>query len=270
MKVLTLNTHSWVEENPEEKLAQLAEKIIEENYDVIALQEVNQRRDSEAGIVGEWYCPVTDRVIHEDNFALRLTEALQVLGVDYYWTWGFSHIGYGIYDEGLAILSKQPILPNKYRVSQFTEEADYRRRILLTGLTEIDGQLVLVGSGHYSWWSQDGFAVEWATTEEILADSLYPLLLMGDFNNPEGNEGYQLITQGALQLTDIFQTAEQKIGSHTVAKAIDGWESNQEALRIDYIFISPELTAQTYQVMFDGKSGPVVSDHFGVAAVIHA
>ena len=42
MKIMTLNTHSWLEEEPQEKLKQIAQKICHEQYDVIALQEVNQ------------------------------------------------------------------------------------------------------------------------------------------------------------------------------------------------------------------------------------
>ena len=46
MKIMTLNTHSWLEEEPREKLKQIAQKICHEQYDVIALQEVNQTMDA--------------------------------------------------------------------------------------------------------------------------------------------------------------------------------------------------------------------------------
>ena len=45
-KFLTLNTHSWMEEEQESKLNQLAERILQEKYDVICLQEVNQLVES--------------------------------------------------------------------------------------------------------------------------------------------------------------------------------------------------------------------------------
>ena len=38
MKIMTLNTHSWLEEEPVTKLQDLADKILTERYDVIALQ----------------------------------------------------------------------------------------------------------------------------------------------------------------------------------------------------------------------------------------
>ena len=46
-KFLTLNTHSWMEEEQETKLNQLVECILQEKYDVICLQEVNQLTESE-------------------------------------------------------------------------------------------------------------------------------------------------------------------------------------------------------------------------------
>ena len=46
MKLLTLNCHSWQEENQIEKIKYLAKIIKEKQYDVIALQEVSQNIDS--------------------------------------------------------------------------------------------------------------------------------------------------------------------------------------------------------------------------------
>ena len=42
MKLLTINVHSWLEENQIEKLNILAKTIVEKKYDVVAMQEVNQ------------------------------------------------------------------------------------------------------------------------------------------------------------------------------------------------------------------------------------
>ena len=66
MKLLTLNCHSWQEENQIEKIKYLASVIKEEQYDVIALQEVSQRIDSRS----------VDSKIKEDNFAKLLIEEL--------------------------------------------------------------------------------------------------------------------------------------------------------------------------------------------------
>ena len=42
MKLLTINVHAWLEENQMEKIDILAKDIAEKQYDVIAMQEVNQ------------------------------------------------------------------------------------------------------------------------------------------------------------------------------------------------------------------------------------
>mgnify|MGYP001650607093 CR=1 FL=1 len=42
MKILTINVHAWLEENQMEKIDILARDIAEKQYDVIAMQEVNQ------------------------------------------------------------------------------------------------------------------------------------------------------------------------------------------------------------------------------------
>ena len=67
MKFLTLNCHSWQEENQLDKIKYLAQVISEKNYDVIALQEVSQSIDSKT-IEGN---------IREDNFAVLLKKELR-------------------------------------------------------------------------------------------------------------------------------------------------------------------------------------------------
>ena len=47
LKILTLNCHSWQEEKQIEKIKYLAKVINENNYDVIAMQEVSQSIDSD-------------------------------------------------------------------------------------------------------------------------------------------------------------------------------------------------------------------------------
>lgn len=64
MKFMTLNTHSWLEPEPEKKLQELAEKILLEDYEVIALQEINQLLESEEADPAKLmkFCPVENQV----------------------------------------------------------------------------------------------------------------------------------------------------------------------------------------------------------------
>lgn len=70
MKLLTLNCHSWQEENQLEKIAYIAKTINEKNYDVIALQEVSQLINEE----------VLHDNIKKNNFVVLLQDELKKLG----------------------------------------------------------------------------------------------------------------------------------------------------------------------------------------------
>ncbi len=48
MKFLTLNTHSWMEEDAEGKFQTLKEQILKAQYDIICFQEVNQEIETAA------------------------------------------------------------------------------------------------------------------------------------------------------------------------------------------------------------------------------
>ena len=90
MKLLTINTHAWLEENQDEKMEILAKTIAEKQYDVIAMQEVNQLMNS----------PVIYDGIRNDNYGWKLLEKLEkYTDTDYYYHWSNSHIGFGKYDE---------------------------------------------------------------------------------------------------------------------------------------------------------------------------
>lgn len=51
MKLLTLNTHSWLEDQQLTKIDALAEEIARERYDIVALQEVNQLHQADCSLV---------------------------------------------------------------------------------------------------------------------------------------------------------------------------------------------------------------------------
>lgn len=266
-KLLTLNTHSWLETDQEMKLQRLVEHIIKEDYDIICLQEVNQSIAAEPAILDDLYCPLPeDQVIAKDNFAMLLAARLAAADHEYYWSWAYSHIGYDIYHEGVAILSKTPLLPRDFYVSEIVDERDYHTRKLLAGVTSLDGENVEVVSVHFSWWDK-GFPLEWQNAINHLQGSRFPLIMMGDFNNPAGHEGHQLVLQGELALQDSYEAAGEKTGEVTIPAAIAGWEGAEEGLRIDYIFTDPALEIESYHTVFDGGKELPVSDHFGVSVV---
>ncbi|KXT84757.1 Exodeoxyribonuclease III [Streptococcus sp. DD11] len=267
-KFLTLNTHSWIEEEQDKKLNWLAERILQEQYDVICLQEVNQLTESEQAVQAPLYQAVSGSIaLHQDNYALCLTEKLSAQGLDYYWSWAYNHIGFDIYHEGVAILSRKPLAPREILVSKVNNPADYRTRKVLLAETEVEGQLLTAASCHLSWWDK-GFQSEWSKLQAALLKAETPLLLMGDFNNPADQEGYQTMLASPLNLQDSHTAAAEAVGEATVEGGIAGWDQNQSALKIDYIFTSRRMKAERSAVVFDGQNGPVVSDHFGLEAEV--
>ncbi len=273
MKVLTLNAHSWLEENQLEKLNDLARNIIKEKYDIIALQEVNQTDKNKIITPNEYFYKTKDHDdIKEDNFAYLLTKILEKNNLYYHWSWTFNHFSYEKYNEGVAILSLNKIKPKSLLLSEKFDLTDYRTRVAMVIETKVNNRDILALSGHYSWWNgEEGFKYEWSQTEKLLNKNKLPFILMGDFNNPAHieDEGYNKIISNKLSIKDSFLHSKKQIGEFTVEKNIAGWEDNKENLRIDYIFTSKEFNIDEYRVVFDGKNGSIISDHYGIAVKLN-
>lgn len=278
MKIMTLNTHAWLEADDQVQISNLATWIAQEDYGVVGLQEVNQGVDAvplaaddleAAGYQEASLGPIQDAdlvpVIKGDNFAYVLVQKLADLGLTYYWTWLPSHLSYGVWEEGLAILSKEPLDEIQgYLLTPDYPFTTFKRRVALAGRVEETWYY----SCHMSWWDQ-GFQEELAALAEALPEPLVSTVVMGDFNNQPQlvGEGYDQVL--ALGLVDAYTKSYQQDGSYTVGSEIDGWRGDAQAKRIDYIFLTPDLApVSRYQVVLDGRDSPVVSDHFGLAITI--
>lgn len=269
MKLLTVNTHSWLEDHQDEKFFTLVETILQEDYDVICLQEVNQLMTSQGIVDPELYQALpSSPQIHEDNYAYRLCQELASRGVPYYWSWAYNHIGYNRYHEGVALLSKISMRSRELLVSDVDAETDYHTRRLLLADLQVKDKVITVANLHLSWFGK-GFEGEWAKVEEELLKIAHPLILMGDFNNPTDLEGYQLILSSSLKLQDSHKIAEQIYGNHTIQADIDGWEGNQQNFKVDHAFLSPDFQVIKSQIIFDGDNQPIISDHFGLEIEIN-
>lgn len=269
MKFLTLNTHSWMEDDSLTKLEDLCSAISRHLFDVIALQEVNQLMSAPTvhqALLVDFSSTNNEYPVREDNFAFLLQKKLQEKGINYYWTWEPSHIGYNSYDEGLAILSLKPIQETRsFFASKNTAYDDYKSRKVI-GIKTADQWSFNM---HLGWW-QDGhdpFSDQWEKCTALFNTLEEPIFLLGDFNNPAHikNEGYELVTKNWF---DTYYLAEQKDNGFTVAEAIDGWAENKSGLRIDYIFSSQPVKTVSSRVIFNDINEPIVSDHFGVVVEI--
>lgn len=259
MKLLTLNCHAWHEENQLEKIRQLAAAISEKSYDVIALQEVNQS-------IGEQ--PVADSV-KQDNYAWVLLQEMENLGVTgYSLVWDFSHLVYERYEEGLAILTRHPVMEeHSFFVSKGTNKHTWKTRKIVGATIRIDDRPTTFYSCHTGWWHdlEEPFKHQ---ADQLLRHIRkdVPVFLLGDFNNNafQSGEGYDyLLKQG---LFDTYTHAEEKDDGITVKGKITGWNENKEDLRIDLILSTVPVNVKSSHIIFDGQEHPVVSDHFGVEA----
>lgn len=260
MKLLTLNCHSWQEENQITKIKYLAKVINEKDYDVIALQEVSQSIKAES----------IDSMLKEDNFALKLKEELDMYSKDKYnFYWDFSHIGYDVYEEGLAIFTKHKIISNESFFITKGENKTYwkTRKIVKTRIAYGEKYLEFY-SCHLGWWGDEEEPFDYQVNNilnKIHDDNAF---LMGDFNNNAfiKGEGYDyLISKG---LNDLFCLAEEQDCGITVKGKIDGWDENTEKLRLDLILSNKPIKVKTSKVIFNGTNKEIISDHYGVESDI--
>lgn len=261
MKLLTLNVHAWLEENQLEKIEQLAQVIARKQYDVIALQEVNQSMTAR----------YSTAKLKEDNYGLLLVERVNQLSQEKYSLyWSSSHIGYGRYDEGVAFLTKLPVydVDDFYCTQHQTVDSILSRKII--GLTvDYKGQLIECYSCHMNLPDcQEEDQIE--NLEQIIHRSKTKNLkiLMGDFNTDalSAPEDYKAIT--SMGLLDTYELAGTKDKGVTVSKAIDGWNHHAAQKRIDYIFLTQERPVLSSRIIFNGDNEAVVSDHFGLEVQI--
>ncbi|MBQ2923509.1 MAG: endonuclease/exonuclease/phosphatase family protein [Tyzzerella sp.] len=273
MKILTLNTHSIIEKNYEEKLVKFVEMIKEELPDVFALQEVNQSitmpETGDASAVGYIACLDCEVTIRTDNHAYRVAKMLHALGVEYQWTWVPAKVGYGIYDEGIAVFSKSTIEDIcQFHISKSQDYNNWKTRKML-GIYTNDMWFYSV---HMGWWKdeEEPFAKQWDTVVKQLKERTQTCFVMGDFNSPadKKQEGYEYVIQSGWN--DTWLMAKRKDEGITVGGNIDGWndKANQEEMRIDYIFCNKEILVESSEVIFNGKNYPIVSDHYGVVIEI--
>ena len=272
MKLLTLNTHSLVEDNYSKKLDAFVSAIADQRPDIIALQEVNQTiAKTQADVISEGYVPCDENiVIRKDNHVYKAAELLEGAGVKYYWTWLPLKKGYNKYDEGIALMSRSRIIETDVvRISETDDYNNWKTRKIIGIRTEAAPDEWFF-SVHYGWWDDldEPFQNQWQKTVEYMK-KYSRVWLMGDFNSPAEvrNEGYDMINGGGWY--DSYTRAKTRDNGITVGKVIDGWRdkvSGTDGMRIDQIWCSQKAEIASSEVIFNGANKPVVSDHYGVVA----
>ena len=259
MKFLTLNCHSWQEENQLDKIKYLAQVISEKNYDVIALQEISQSIDSKT----------LEGNIKEDNFAVLLKKELEELSEsNYEFYWDFSHIGYDVYEEGLAIMTRHKFINNEsFFITKGEDRTYWKTRKIIKSSIEIADKQIDFYSCHLGWWNDEEEPFKYQADKLLnTMDNSKIAIYMGDFNNNAfiRNEGYDYLISKSLN--DLYLNAESTEDecSATVKGKIDGWDENREKLRLDLVLSNKSLQVKKANIIFNGKNKKVVSDHYGV------
>ncbi len=250
MKLLTLNLHNLPLTWGKAKMDAFAKAIEAERPDVIALQEVFASTQG------------------ENDPLSSILSFLKERGANYYGVWKPIKIGYGIYREGMAILSTSPITAEYFSiVSDIEDENDWKKRgIIGVSVEKYPDQLFF--SVHYGWWgdAEEPFARQWAKTVAYLAPyrEKHRIWLMGDFNNPahRRGEGYDRMIADGWQ--DAYLLASHREGEATVAGEIDGWQGDERSKRIDLILTNRPGRIAWAKVIFDGQRYPAISDHYGL------
>ena len=278
MKLLTLNTHSLQEENYPQKLEQFVQTICQIKPDIIALQEVNQSINADVAeqkfLKGYVQCSNNTVPIRKDNHAAQVAFRLFENGITCSWTWISAKIGYGIYDEGMALLclNGEIAQTDSFFISECQDYQYWKTRKVLG--VQISGCEDWFYTVHMGWWKdeQEPFLAQWKRFESALKQKCHntTVWLMGDFNSTAETkeQGYDAIKNSGWY--DSYVIAEQKDKGTTVEGSIDGWKDDKQneqklkGMRMDYIWCNKVVPVICSEVMFNGVKQPKVSDHYGV------
>lgn len=255
LKVLILNLHCYQEDNQDYKFSQIAKAIDDLNADVVCLQEVAELWNDGAG---DW----------QSNSARIINDRLVS---PYHIHTDWSHLGFDKYREGVAILSKFPLIKPDARYVSGNQDiySIHSRKVVMAQIKAPYIGLVNVFSAHLSWW-EDGFAeqfkclCDWAESKQSAQVSA--TLLCGDFNIAAGSAGYHLVVD-AHQYDDQYLAANAQGVFEKIFRVNDPYWQNylSDDYRIDYIFMNKtsELKVTSARVLFTEQDYGRVSDHCG-------
>jgi maltose 6'-phosphate phosphatase len=271
--VLTLNLHTYQESRQNEKLNMITDLIGKMDVDFICFQECGQSR----------YAAFSSGIIREDNMALLLSARIRSeYQSDYGFVWGWAHYGWNVYEEGVAVMTKYPILHSADRyISTNTSTGSITSRKVIWAACQAASGLFHIFSAHTHWRTtltdeeqniQIGHIKSMVAEKETAVPGVFSFV-SGDFNgNPTSeypwSEGYNTM-MGTGDYTDTFLDVYP--GANQVpAQGIYNTIGGDFPGRIDYIFMKKNSHLQVIdsQIIFTQDIIGTVSDHFGVITKI--
>lgn len=254
---VTLNLHTWQEAQPRKKLDLAASALAPLRPDIFLVQESGQDQEGLPAENPPAPFQAGDEPVFEDatetpgNSALMLTRLLsEKTGVPWGFHWSWGHLGFGRYQEGLAVLTPHKIADaGNFWVSDSQERDDIdARKAAWVEVVVPDFGPLRTASIHLSWGAvqRSQLSVLHEKSAALRLD-----LVAGDFNMPPRHENYAwFLSQEGWE--DAYHAANPEgLFDHT---------------RIDYVFQSPHsgLKAVSAQFYFMPGLGGAVSDHPGV------
>jgi maltose 6'-phosphate phosphatase len=255
LKVMILNLHCYQEDQQDHKFSQIAKAINEQDVDIVCFQEVAENWNDGHG---DW----------DSNSANIINQRLET---PFHLFTDWSHLGFDKYREGIAILSRYPLLKQEGGYVSDSHEAYsiHSRKVVMSQVRVPYMGMINVFSAHLSWW-EDGFQqqfqrlCEWAKSKT--GKQVKGTLLCGDFNIAACSEGYNLVVNGH-EYEDQYLAANHQGLFEKIFRVNDPHWSGYLAddYRIDYIFMNrdSDLQVTSAKVLFTEHDYGRVSDHCG-------
>lgn len=247
MKILSLNLHSFQEENRIEKLNIIADFIKENDIDVCLFQEACQEHDK-VELEGK---------IKMGNNANYIRNKL---GYNIYY-----HpvkIGFDVLDEGLAIISKLPILnQNSKIISYTTKYKSWQKR-----------DLIWCKIGSYTFFNVH---LGWTMEDEVGMNQVNKIIseikrheeryiMAGDFNYPDGSDEIKQLKKYMYSFADLAKVDPSK--NPTFHFELDSSVVGNNRM-IDFIFTNTLCDVKKFEIVFNDPKN-YVSDHNGILVEI--
>jgi len=255
LNVMILNLHCYQEDNQDYKLSQIAKAINELNVDIVCFQEVAEPWNDAQG---DW----------ESNSVKIINDRLDR---PYHLHTDWSHLGFDKYREGVAILSRYPVLKcdAKYVSNNKDPYNIHARKVVMAQIAVPYIGLINCFSAHISWWD-DGFSEQfenlrwWANANHH--GEVNATLLCGDFNIKAGSRGYKLVVDSNDYEDQFLAAKSPSVFEKIFHEHRPNWRRYlADDHRIDYIFMKKTsgLQITSARVVFTEQEYGRVSDHEG-------
>lgn len=244
MKVLSLNLHCFQEENYQAKLDKVADFIRENEVDVCLFQEAAQLASAFK----------IDNQIRVGNNANYIASKL-----NYHIYFHPYKLGFAIYEEGLAIISRLPITNCSHStISKTNSFNSWLKRELIWA--DIGGFTFF--NTHLGWDCDDECAINQIKNNlYITCKREKRFFLAGDFNYPDNSAEIKIIKKDLFSLSDIAGLDSYR--NPTFHRELDSQLDFDNNKMIDFIFTNLPLTLKEFSIVFNNPDD-YVSDHSGL------